>query len=386
MRTFLYGSLLALAAGATGAQAATSPQIGTAAVTKNSVTGALGATQRTLKRGDGVFQNESIKTGKDAGAQLLFRDETALTIGPDSHVLLDKLVYDPDKKTGEMSIRAVSGAFRFVTGSGPKAGYKIETPVGTIGVRGTIVQFIIKDRWLWVSLTEGAVVVCITPTSCVTLDKPGSYAVTNGRQTSAPQSKSDEACGSSGTGSFSTGGGRNYCTVFDDSGQTLYLYFLGIGQVLNALTPAAGPGPTPPNQPPPGNGPPPPGNGPPSPPPGNGPPNPPPGNGPPPTPPGSGPPPPPPPPPAPAGFSPIINPGVGVPPGLATGPLPPGLQDRCTTSGCTAPGPHTNSPGPPATPPGQLNTPTGGPPSTPPGQLNTPPGQLNTPPGQAKKP
>ena len=31
-----------------------------------------------------------------------------------------------------MKIRAVTGAFRFVTGSGPKEGYKIETPVGTI--------------------------------------------------------------------------------------------------------------------------------------------------------------------------------------------------------------------------------------------------------------
>ena len=343
MRACRYLPLLAIAGLAAHAQAATPPQIGTAAVTKNSVTGALGATQRALKRGDGVFQNESIKTGKDAGAQLLFRDETALTMGPDSHVTLDKLVYDPDKKSGELSIRAVSGAFRFVTGSGPKAGYKIETPVGTIGVRGTIVQFVIKERWLWVSLMEGAALVCVSPTSCVTLDKPGTYAVTSGSRTSSPQSKSDEACGSSGSGSFSTGGGRNYCTVFDDSGQTLYLYFLGIGQILNSLTPAAGPGVSPPNQPPP-----PPGNGPP-PPPGNGPPP----NVPPPTP-GSGPPPPPPPPPTPAGFSPITNPGVGVPPGLSTGPLPPGLQDRCTSGSCTAPGPKAGPPGHTNTPPGQL--------------------------------
>ncbi len=348
MRAYQCLPVFALAAFTAHAQAATPPQIGTAAVTKNSVTGALSGAQRTLKRGDGVFQNESIKTGKDAGAQLLFRDETALTMGPDSHVTLDKLVYDPDKKTGEMSIRAVSGAFRFVTGSGPKGGYKIDTPVGTIGVRGTIIQFIIKDRWLWVSLTEGAAVVCVSPTSCVTLDKPGTYAVTNGSQTSSPQSKSDEACGSSGAGSFSTGGGRNYCTVFDDSGQTLYLYFLGIGQVLNALTPATGPAAPPPNGPPSNNPPP---NGPPQP-PGNGPPP----NVPPPTP-GSGPPPPPPPPPTPAGFSPITNPGVGVPPGLSTGPLPPGLQDRCSGGSCTAPGPKSNPPGPPATPPGQLKKP-----------------------------
>ncbi len=359
MRTSHLLSIAAFAAVAANAQAATSPQIGTAAVTLNSVTGALDGNQRDLKRGDGVFQNESIKTGKGAGAQLLFRDETALTMGSESQVTLDKLIYDPSKKTGEMTIRAVTGTFRFVTGSGPKAGYKIETPVGTIGVRGTIVQFVIKERWLWVSLLEGAAVVCLNPASCVTLDKPGTYAVTTGSQTSAPQSKSDEACGANG-GSFSTGGGRNYCTVFDDSGQTLYLYFLGIGQILNSLTPTAGPSTPPPNNPP-GNGPPsnPPGNGPPSNPPGNGPPD----NGPPNNPPVNNPPPNNPPPvPSTAGFPPILNNGVGVPPGLANGPLPPGLQDRCTAGGsCTAPGNGKN------------NT------------TNTPPGQDKTPPGQAKK-
>lgn len=297
-------SALVVAAIAADAHAATAPQIGTAAVTKNSVTGALEGAQRNLKRGDGVFQNENIRTGKDSGAQLLFRDETALTIGPESLVRLDKLIYDPDKKTGEMTIRAVTGAFRFVTGSGPKTGYKIETPVGTIGVRGTIVQFNIKDNWLWVSLTEGAVVVCISATSCVTLDKPGMYAVTNGQRTSPPQSKADEACGSSGAGSFSTGGGRNYCTVFDDSGQTLYLYFLGIGQILNTLTPAAGT-PGQPDRPDPPVPPQPPG----------------------------------------PGFPPIVNPGIGIPPGLSRDPLPPGLVDRCAGGSCTPPGPKNTPPG-----------------------------------------
>jgi hypothetical protein len=337
-----------------GAAWSTTPKIGTTAVAEKDVSGTLGKERRSLKRGDGVFQNELIATGQGASAQVLFNDETALTIGPNAQVILDSFVYDPNKRSGAMTIRAMTGAFRFVSGSAPKGSYTIETPVASVGIRGSIIHIVIQGRWLWVSVTEGSAIVCIGANSCVTLDKPGTYAVTNGAQTSPPQSKNDSACGSSGSGSFSTSGGRSYCTVFDDSGQTLYLYFLGIGQLLNDLTPAAGPRALPPGNPPP----PPPGNNPP-PPPGNGPP-PPPVGGPPPPPPPPGPPPPPPPPTG-TSFSPMVNPGVGEPPGLKNklpDSLPPGLQDRCGSGTCAAPG----------------------------GANKTPPGQVNTPPGQAKKP
>jgi hypothetical protein len=54
MRIFGYLPIFASVALAAAAQAATSPQVGTAAVTKNSVTGLVGKDQRTLKRGDRV--------------------------------------------------------------------------------------------------------------------------------------------------------------------------------------------------------------------------------------------------------------------------------------------------------------------------------------------
>src|ERR1041384_1968804 len=108
----------AIAAGlllATHAQAATGPNIGTTAVAKNEVTGTQGAARRALKGGDVVFQDERIATGSTGAAQLLFRDATALTLGPNTEVILDTFVYDPNRGTGEMKIRAMTGAFRFVT-------------------------------------------------------------------------------------------------------------------------------------------------------------------------------------------------------------------------------------------------------------------------------
>jgi hypothetical protein len=296
MRTLPLVLIAAGSVAAVEAHAAGELRVGTAAVTQNSVTGLLGKEQRTLKRGDGVFQNESITTGQNAGAQLLFRDETALTMGPESRVILDKLIYDPDKKTGEVTIRAVSGAFRFVTGSGPKAGYKIQTPVGTIGVRGTIFHVLIRalgpTTQVVLQVDEGGAYIC-GATKCVDLVQ-GSYVVVTGNQVGNSESKYKE-CGS---------GGGAHCYV-QNGDDTLYIDFLGLGRFFNDLSPAAGPN----IPPPPG-----PGNGPPAP-PGNGPPQ--------------------------GGFSPITNPGIGTPPGLDPNALPPGLQDRCPGGACVKPGPLT---------------------------------------------
>src|SRR5262249_9418971 len=136
MRNFSIALITATSMAAVSAHAAQQP-IGTAAIMKSDVTGTLEAARRLLKSGDAVIQHESIADGQTGSAQLLSNDETALTMGSNSQVVLDKLVYDPEKKKGELAIRAVSGAFRFVSGSGPKEGYKITTAVGTIGVRGT---------------------------------------------------------------------------------------------------------------------------------------------------------------------------------------------------------------------------------------------------------
>lgn len=300
MRVILTALVAATSLATIEAHAATELRIGTAASTKSEVSGTLAGNRRLLKLGDGVFQNEDIATGNAASAQILFADETALTMGPNSRVILDKLVYDPSQKKGELAIRATTGVFRFISGSGPKPGYKIETPMGTIGVRGTIIQFSIQGQWLTLSLTEGGTSICTKSGQCANLDRPGTYVVTNGTELGQTKSAHDKSCGE----------GAKSCSVGNGS-DTLFIDFLGLTRVFNEIAPGAGP-----NAPPPGpsNGPPPPG------------------------------------PPTQTGFPPITNQGVGIPPGLANGPLPPGLANR---------GPSFLPPGQQNTPPGQLNTPPG---------------------------
>jgi len=122
------------------------PKIGVASAARNQVQGAIGGGTRALSAGSDVFSNEVVRTGEDSLAQLLFLDATSLSVGARSEVKLDRFVYNPDRKTGNVVVEASRGAFRFVSGSQAPTNYTIKTPLATIGVRGTIVDGYITTR------------------------------------------------------------------------------------------------------------------------------------------------------------------------------------------------------------------------------------------------
>jgi hypothetical protein len=196
------------------APAGAATPIGTTAIVTNAVSGKLGPQARNLKRGDPIHQDEEIKTGANSGAQLLFSDETTMTLGADTEVLLDKLVYDPTRKQGEVVIRATTGAFRFISGSSSQESYRVRTPVGTIGVRGTMFSCVVGSAALSCSVQQGAISMCDLAGLCTNV-AAGQFAVSTRLGTSPPRPTKDMDCGS-GAGSFASGGGRQYCTGFSD--------------------------------------------------------------------------------------------------------------------------------------------------------------------------
>jgi hypothetical protein len=105
---------------------------------------------RTLSAGSEVFENDSIivSTGN---AQIQLRDGTRLVVGPGSNLLLDAFVMRSGNKAQKVSIMALRGTYRFITGKSDKAAYKISTSSATIGIRGTGFDF-------WVKKKTGAVV------------------------------------------------------------------------------------------------------------------------------------------------------------------------------------------------------------------------------------
>jgi len=147
---------LLLLGGAGGLQAAIAAgNIGVTSAVQNQVQGVQGSATEALAAGSHVFQDEVIRTGAKSMAQLLFLDETSLSVGPQSEVKLDKFVYNPATGAGDVVLSATKGAFRFITGSQSPANYKLVTSVATIGVRGTIVDCYLSDKGLYCVAQEG---------------------------------------------------------------------------------------------------------------------------------------------------------------------------------------------------------------------------------------
>ena len=117
--------------------------IGSASSVKNRVDGVIGGQARSLASGSAVHSNELIRSGKDFVANLVFIDQTKLSVGPKSEVRLDKFVYDPNQRSGVVAIQATRGAYRFATGVQDFKNYQIKTPYATLGVRGTVLEIVV---------------------------------------------------------------------------------------------------------------------------------------------------------------------------------------------------------------------------------------------------
>src|SRR5262245_38442112 len=120
------------------------PRIGTAASTRPNVEAVVGGNTQTLSAGSEIYASQTVRTGNRGMADLVFLDKTNLSVGPASEVRLDKFVYDPTGSAGSVVFQATRGAFRFVTGSQAKQAYKVGTPHGSLGVRGTVVELLVN--------------------------------------------------------------------------------------------------------------------------------------------------------------------------------------------------------------------------------------------------
>ena len=64
-----------------------------------------GEQSRTLLVGTDVVFKERIQTKDDGQTQILFLDQSTLTVGPNSLIVLDEFVYDPNASTASLRSR-----------------------------------------------------------------------------------------------------------------------------------------------------------------------------------------------------------------------------------------------------------------------------------------
>jgi hypothetical protein len=148
-------------------------RIGVAAGVRNQVSATTASQQRQLAVGGNVFQDDTIRTGANSVAQLLFADQTTLSVGPQSEIRLDRYVYDPNRSTGDVAVSLTNGALRFISGRQDPSSYSIRTPVATIGVRGTIVDFLLIDGRMFGILAEGRCFFTLGDGTVIELNEPG---------------------------------------------------------------------------------------------------------------------------------------------------------------------------------------------------------------------
>ena len=91
-----------------------------------------------LHVGDPVYKSDVVQTGADSSCGIGFPDGTALNLVANTRMALNDYVYDANGTSNDALFSLVQGGFAFVAGKVAHTGdMKINTPVATMGIRGT---------------------------------------------------------------------------------------------------------------------------------------------------------------------------------------------------------------------------------------------------------
>ncbi len=220
----------------------------------------------TATPGTRVFAGDIIETSADGAANILFADNTTFAISESGRLSVDAFAFNAAEKSGSSFFSILQGVFVYTSGligkSDPSSVH-IETPVGSIGIRGTVVAGKIAPagQESAITLVDGAIVIS-NRGGTVELDQDLETARLS-TMTQAPdnigtisigtfnQSYSAAAAVASGTftavGNGSFGPGGDSTAPGNDGGTTTPA---GEGSQEGASPPAPAPAPPPPLPPP----------------------------------------------------------------------------------------------------------------------------------------
>jgi hypothetical protein len=89
---------------------------------------------------DSVLVGDALRTGSDGSIGVLLADDTLLSLGPNAELVIDEFLFAPAQGQMGFVARLLRGAFAYVSGIIAKlspGSVRIETPVATVGIRGT---------------------------------------------------------------------------------------------------------------------------------------------------------------------------------------------------------------------------------------------------------
>ena len=93
-----------------------------------------------LNQGDNVHKGDVVQSGSDSTLGITFIDGTVFGLASNARMVLNEMIYDPNGSDNKSLLSLVAGTISFVAGATAKKGdMKVDTPVATMGIRGTAV-------------------------------------------------------------------------------------------------------------------------------------------------------------------------------------------------------------------------------------------------------
>jgi len=115
-------------------------------VTAVVVQAALNNQPGQAKVGDPIYLGDVLVTGSNGKVGITFTDGTAFDLSSNARMAMTEFIYDPNSKSNSSLLSLTKGTFTFVAGKIAKSGdMKVDTPVATMGIRGTTPRVEISD-------------------------------------------------------------------------------------------------------------------------------------------------------------------------------------------------------------------------------------------------
>jgi len=105
-----------------------------------------------------IEESDEIRTQDKANLQLVFNDKTVITLGKNTHFVVNRYLFDNSRKS-EVDFSLTKGFLKSMTGAISKVApqrFKIRAKTNTIGIRGTVFTLFFTEKSLILSTLSGA--------------------------------------------------------------------------------------------------------------------------------------------------------------------------------------------------------------------------------------
>lgn len=128
-----------------GAVEGAAPSVGLVKVAEGTAVMLRGDQTLLARAGLALLEGDILRTGADGRLGVVLRDDTRVSLGPETEIRIDRFVFAPAQGRLALVLKMARGIAAYVSGKIAKLSpdaVRVETPVAIVGVRGS--QFVAK--------------------------------------------------------------------------------------------------------------------------------------------------------------------------------------------------------------------------------------------------